>query len=74
MVPPSACIKTARSRVNLDDQAYAVLLPIAGREDVSVGQVASRAVKDYPAGEPFLKQPTLPLIRSTAAQAEEQRR
>jgi len=56
--------------VNLDDRAYAVLITIAGREDVPVGQVARRAVMDYLARqEPSLNQPALPLIRSAAAQA-----
>lgn len=71
MPRPKGRIKTARVTVNLDDRAYAVLLTIAGSEDVPVGQVARRAVMDYLARqEPSLKQPTLPLVRSTAARAE----
>lgn len=70
MARPRGRIKTARVTVNLDDRAYAALTAIAGREDVPVGQVARRAVMDYLAREePALKQPALPLIRSTAARA-----
>jgi predicted transcriptional regulator len=61
--------------VNLDDRAYGVLLTIADREDVPVGQVARRAVMDYlTREEPSLKQPALPLMRSASARAEGQGR
>ena len=67
MARPRGRIKTARVTINLDDRAYAVLFSIASGEDVPVGQVARRAVMDYLARqEPSLKQPALPLIRSTA--------
>jgi hypothetical protein len=70
MARPRGRIKTARVTVNLDDRAYAVLLTLAEREDVPVGQVARRAVMDYLAREePSLKQRALPLMRSTAARA-----
>lgn len=66
MARPRGRTKTARVTVNLDDRAYAVLLAIAGQQDVPVGQVARRAVMDYLAQqEPLLSQPALPLIRST---------
>lgn len=66
MARPRGRTKTARVTINLDDQAYAVLVSIAGREDVPVGQVARRAVMDYLAREgPALHQPVLPLVRST---------
>ena len=75
MARPRGRIKTARVTVNLDDQAYAVLLGIATGEDVPVGQVARRAVMDYLARQELsLKQPALPLIRSTTARAEGQER
>ena len=71
MPRPRGRIKTARITVNLDDQAYAVLATIAGREDVPVGQVARRAVMDYLAREePTLHQPALPLARSTTSRPE----
>lgn len=70
MARPRGRIKTARVTINLDDRAYAVLASIAGSEDVPVGQVARRAVMDYLARqEPSLKQPALPLIRSTPSRA-----
>jgi hypothetical protein len=75
MARPRGRTKTARVTVNLDDQAYGVLLTIADREDVPVGQVARRAVMDYLAREePSLKQPTLPLMRSAPSRAEGQGR
>lgn len=75
MARPRGRIKTARVTINLDDRAYSVLLTIAGNEDVPVGQVARRALMDYLARqEPSLKQPTLPLIRSTTARTEGQGR
>ena len=68
MARPRGRTKTARVTVNLDDRAYAVLLTIASREDVPVGQVARRAVMDYLAQqEPTLRQAALPLIRSVSA-------
>jgi hypothetical protein len=71
MARPRGRIKTARVTVNLDDRAYGVLITIASREDVPVGQVVRRAVMDYLAREePSLKQPALPLKYSTPAQAE----
>jgi hypothetical protein len=64
MARPRGRIKTNRVTVNLDDRAYAVLLTIAGREDVPVGQVARRAVVDYLKREELsLRQVALPLIR-----------
>lgn len=64
MARPRGRIKTNRLTVNLDDRAYAVLLTIADREDVPVGQVARRAVVDYlKREEPALHQTALPLIR-----------
>lgn len=67
MARPRGRTKTARVTINLDERAYATLAGIAGSEDVPVGQVARRAVMDYLARqEPSLKQPALPLIRSTA--------
>jgi predicted transcriptional regulator len=47
MARPRGRIKTARVTVNLDNQAYAVLMAVAGREDMPVSQVARRAVMDY---------------------------
>ena len=71
MPRPRGRTKTARVTVNLDDRAYAVLLAIAGSEDVPVGQVARRAVMNYIARqEPSLQQPALPLVRPTAAREE----
>ena len=68
MARPRGRIKTTRVTVNLDNQAYAVLMAVAGREDMPVSQVARRAVMDYLARqEEALTQPALPLIRSTAA-------
>lgn len=73
MARPRGRCKTARVTINLEDRAYAALAALAGREDVPIGQVARRAVMDYLARqEPTLKQPVLPLIRSTAARPEEQ--
>jgi len=70
MARPRGRIKTARVTINLDHRAYAVLLTIAGREDVPIGQVARRAVMDYLTRQgPSLTQPALPLIRSTLARA-----
>jgi hypothetical protein len=70
MARPRGRIKTARVTVNLDDRAYAVLLTLAEREDVPVGQIARRAVMDYLAREePSLTQRALPLMRPTAARA-----
>ena len=75
MPRPRGRTKTARVTVNLDDRAYAVLLTIAGTEDVPIGQIARRAVMDYLAKqEPSLKQITLPLVRSTATRPEGQER
>jgi hypothetical protein len=75
MARPRGRIKTARVTVNLDDRAYGVLITIAVRDDVPVGQIVRRAVMDYLAREePSLKQPVLPLVRSTPARAEGQGR
>ena len=70
MARPRGRTKTARVTVNLDDQAYAVLLTLASREDAPVAQIARRAVMDFLTRQAAqVSQPALPLIRSQARSA-----
>ena len=71
MARPRGRTKTARVTINLDDHAYALLLAVAGRDDVPVAQVARRAVMYFlQQQEKAIAQGSLPLLRTYSQKPE----